>query len=173
MMGRAALRLDFHGNASQRRKRGLAFILLALVLVVAPVVYYQHLRQSAAQLEHDTAQLVEEMSRPVAKLPQARNDDGSDKLLHMVNMPWESLLDGLETATTGKVILLSMQPNARQGEATLGGEAARYADVLEYIERLKAQPGFGQTFLINHEIAEDTPGKPVRFTIVLKWGSAS
>lgn len=148
----------------------MALMFLTAGLLAGPVVYFQHLRQSTAQLEQDASLLAEEMSRPVAVVPQASSSDGSDKLLRQINTPWTDLLNGLEAATSGKVSLLSLQPNARQGVATLGGEAARYADVLEYIERLKAQPGISQAFLTNHEIAEDVPGKPVRFTINLKWG---
>jgi hypothetical protein len=147
-------------------------MMLALLLLALPVIYYQHLHQSTQELEQSSIALAGEFSRPVVVMAQAKVDDGSEKLLRQINAPWEGLLNGLEVATTGKVVLLSVQPNARQGEATLGGEAARYADVLEYIERLKAQPEFGQAFLTNHAIAEDTPGKPVRFTITLKWGAA-
>lgn len=172
MMGRTALRLDFYGSVLRRRRYGMVLIVLTLLLLAGPVAYFQHLRQYTAKLEQDATLLAKEMSRPVAILPQTKIIDGSDKLLLQINTPWTSLLNGMEAATTGKVVLLSLQPNARQGQATLGGEAARYADVLEYIERLKAQPGFGQVFLTNHEIAEDVPGTPVRFTISLKWGRA-
>ena len=169
MFGPGALRLDFHADPVQRRRRGAAFVVLALLLTIIPLGYFQHVRQMMLELRQESAALAQQSSLPAVPMPVANREDGSDKLLRQVNVPWNILLDGLEAATGGKVVLLTLQPNARQGEAVLGGEAARYAEVLEYIERLKAQPGFGQVFLTNHEVAEDAPGRPVRFTIGLKW----
>lgn len=169
----AALNLDFHTDPATNRRRNGAAIILGLLLVVLTLAYYRHLMQTTAQIERDTQALSVELSHPAAAPVRLKaGAAGSEKLLQQLNIPWEVLLDGLEAAAQDKTTLLFMQPNIRQGEVALGGEAARYADVLAYIERLKAQPGFGQAYLTNHEIAEDVPGKPVRFNILLKWGRA-
>lgn len=167
----AALRLDFHTNPARNRSRNGIAMILSLVLLVTALVYYRHLEQANAILRQDMQQLSQEQSRPApTAVRHGGEDEASKKLLQQLNAPWEVLLDGIEASATDKATLLLMQPNIRQGEVVLGGEAARYSDVLAYVERLKAQKGFGQAYLTSHEIAEEVAGKPVRFNILLKWG---
>lgn len=164
------LRLNFQENKSRRRRLNSVWLALAATLIAAPVIHYRQIMGDTATLEHKSAVLAHSMAKPTVMI--SFKDDGSSKLLKHLNVPWETLLNGLENAASGKATLLSMQPNLPRGEAVLLGEAARYADVLDYIERLKAQPGFMQAYLTNHTIAEDTPGKPVRFAITLQWRAA-
>ncbi|OAJ71885.1 hypothetical protein A7976_10560 [Methylobacillus sp. MM3] len=164
------LRLNFHKSQAGRRRLNGAWLVLAVILIVVPIMYHRQIVRDTARLEQDSAVLAISSVSPVVL--SAMKGDGSNKMLEQLNAPWETLLNGLEIATDDKVALLSMQPNLARGEALLLGEAARYADVLDYIERLKAQPGFMQAYLTNHTIAEDTPGKPVRFAITLQWEAA-
>lgn len=164
------LRLNFHKSQAGRRRLNGAWLVLAVVLIVVPIMYHRQIVRDTVRLEQDSAVLAISSVSPVVL--SAMKGDGSNKMLEQLNAPWETLLNGLEIATDDKVALLSMQPNLARGEALLLGEAARYADVLDYIERLKAQPGFMQAYLTNHTIAEDTPGKPVRFAITLQWEAA-
>jgi len=164
------LRLNFHKSQAGRRKLNGVWLTLAAILIAVPVTYHRQIVRDTARLEQDSAVLAISSVSPVVL--SSMKDDGSNKLLEQLNAPWETLLNGLEIAADDKVALLAMQPNLARGEAVLLGEAARYADVLDYIERLKAQPGFMQAYLTNHTIAEDTPGKPVRFAITLQWEAA-
>lgn len=161
------LRLNFHQSQTRRRRLNVAWLTLAVILIVVPIMHHRQIMRDIARLEQDSAVLSISSVSPVVL--SSMKDDGSNKLLEQLNAPWETLLNGLEIAADDKVALLSMQPNLARGEAVLLGEAARYADVLDYIERLKAQPGFMQAYLTNHTIAEDTPGKPVKFAITLQW----
>jgi hypothetical protein len=167
------LGLDFQSQPAAKRRRNAMWALLALLLALAPVVYRQHLLTEAGSLDRMRLARAEPAtpSRATARL-QAAGGDSNAKWMRQIGLPWESLFNGLEAATSGQVVLLSVQPNARQGSAILTGEAGRYSEVMQYIERLKAQPEFRQAFLTNHAIAEEEPGKPVRFTILLQWGDA-
>jgi hypothetical protein len=164
------LRLNFHENKSRRRRLNGVWLTLAVIFIALPVMHYRQIVQETARLEQDSAVLANSMANPAVMT--SLKDDGSSKFMKHLNAPWETLLNGLENAAYDKATLLSMQPNMTRGEAVLLGEAARYADVLDYIERLKAQPGFMQAYLTNHTIAEDTPGKPVSFAITLQWEAA-
>lgn len=164
-----SLRLNFRESPAKKRRFHFVALVLALAVVAAPVLHHRQIMRETVRMEQQVAALSDSLTHPVAVIRVP--DDVGNKLLGHLNAPWETLLDGLENAASGKATLLSMQPNLMRGEAVLSGEAARYADVLDYIERLKAQPGFAQVYLTNHAIAEDTPGKPVRFSIALQWGA--
>lgn len=164
------LRLNFHASQSRRRRLNGVWLAVAVILIAVPLMHYRQIVRDTARLEQESALLANVMVSP-AVIASLQND-GSNKFLKHLNAPWQTLLNGLEHAASAKATLLSMQPNLTRGEAVLLGEAARYADVLDYIERLKAQPGFIQAYLTNHTIAEETPGKPVRFAITLQWAAA-
>lgn len=164
------LRLNFHENKSRRRRLNGVWLTLAVIFIALPVMHYRQIAQEIARLEQESAVLANSMANPAVMI--SLKDDGSSKFMKHLNAPWETLLSGLENAAYDKATLLSMQPNLTRGEAVLLGEAARYADVLDYIERLKDQPGFMQAYLTNHMIAEDKPGKPVSFAITLQWAAA-
>ena len=161
------LRLRFHESPSRQHRMNVAWLALAAIFITVPLAYYQEIVQDTAGLEQEMVTLTQPLANPVVMV--SRKDDSQRKLLKHLDAPWETLLNGLENAAFSKATLLSMQPNLTRGEAALSGEAARYADVLDYIERLRAQPGFTQAYLTNHTIAEDKPGKPVRFAITLQW----
>ena len=165
------LRLNFRQSQGGRRRLNGVWLILTVILIVLPIMHHRQIVRDTARMEQESAVLAISNVSPVVL--SSMKDDGSSQLLEQLNAPWETLLNGLEVAAGGKVALLSMQPNLTRGETVLLGEAARYADVLDYIERLKAQPGFMQAYLTNHTIAEDTPGKPVRFAITLQWEAAS
>lgn len=167
------LSCDFQTSPARRRHRNIALISVTLLLMLGLAAYYVHLLQTAVQLERENQGWRAELaSQTVPRVQKVMLDASSLQLLQQFNTPWESLLDGLEAAATESVALLSMQPNARQGDVILTGEAARYSDILAYIERLKMQPAFSQAYLTSHAVAEDTPGEPVHFTILLKWRAA-
>lgn len=164
------LRLNFHASQTGRRRLNGVWLILTVILIVVPIMHHRQIVRDTTRMEQESAVLATSSMSPVVLT--SMKDDGSSKLLEQLDAPWETLLNGLEVAADDKVALLAMQPNLARGEALLLGEAARYADVLDYIERLKAQPGFLQAYLTNHTIAEDTPGKPVRFAIALQWEAA-
>jgi hypothetical protein len=165
------LRLNFRQSQAGRRRLNGVWLILTVILILLPIMHHRQIVRDTARMEQESAVLAISNVSPVVL--SSMKDDGSSQLLEQLNAPWETLLNGLEVAAGDKVALLSMQPNLTRGETVLLGEAARYADVLDYIERLKAQPGFMQAYLTNHTIAEDTPGKPVRFAITLQWEAAS
>jgi hypothetical protein len=165
------LRVRFNESPSRQRRLNGAWLALAAILIAVPLTYYRQIVQDTVRLEQSSTTLAQQLVSPGVTV--LHKDDGQGKLLKHLNAPWETLLNGLENAASDKATLLSMQPNLARGEAVLSGEAGGYSDVLDYIERLKAQPGFTQAYLTNHTIAEDRPGKPVRFAVTLQWEAAS
>lgn len=164
------LRLDFHAHRQRQLFINLAWLALAALLVIAPVLYHAKIQQETAALDMVSIVPPVTTAKPVDR---RYRQDGADSLVRRLDAPWEALLNGIEQSATDKAVLLSLQPNLTRGEAVLHGEAARYADVLDYIERLKAQPGFLQAYLTNHTVNEDAPGQPVSFTITVSWRAAS
>lgn len=54
----------------------------------------------------------------------------------------------------------------------IGCEARNIAAMLNYIKRLEQRHEFGSVYLQSHQIQEQDPDKPVRFSLFAVWGIA-
>lgn len=167
------LRIDFSGRIERERRQANVWLVFAMIIALAPVTLLLKFHEQTKALNVQRAALQENHSAPAEGTEDTRQQSSGaaavDLLHAQLARPWDSLMRALEEATVGSVTLMSFQPNAVKGEVVLTGEASRYDEVLKYIDNLRTQPPFTQVFLKTHEIAEDVPGKPVRFTITLLW----
>jgi hypothetical protein len=83
---------------------------------------------------------------------------------------WEALLSALERTSDDSVTLLGLEPGAR--EMTLIGEARTLGAALDYVKRLQVLPQFADIHLTRHEIVNEHPYRPVRFTLQTTWREA-
>jgi hypothetical protein len=86
--------------------------------------------------------------------------------------PWDRTFAALEAADQPGVAVLAIDPDPRRDELRITAESKTLADMLGYLDQLRAQSAFGQVALQQHEVRMDDPGRPIRFTLLAQWRNA-
>jgi Tfp pilus assembly protein PilN len=168
--------LDFE---RRRGPNSLAWLLLVAGAALAVAVAGEYQRVSAELQAQDQA-LRQFQSAPRQQAgadPRAQREReeriaGAGVVLDHLAIPWDALFNGLESIDEGDVALLSMSPDATKQQIKLGLEAKNLAAMLSYHGKLEQTPIFADVSLAQHEIAQQDPNRPVRFTIAARWVSA-
>ncbi len=172
-----ALELDFLHPAAPRVPVGL--VLLALGVAAAGAVAWRHyaLAGEATRLE---ARIEDAKRLARRELPRMRAPAGDAKLLAQevgranavlasLTVPWDSMFGELESAGGANVALLGIHPDGAGRQVRLAGEARRFEDLLAYVSRLEATPGFANVFVSGHELRSGGGGHIVAFTLLAEW----
>ncbi|MDO8653455.1 MAG: hypothetical protein Q7R66_14810 [Undibacterium sp.] len=152
----------------------IAGVGISLCVSAAIAVFQQRDREQIQQMrqmqqrqtlkEHGSATL------PVVKtaisLTQA---NAVNHAVLQLNLPWQDLQNSLEAATTSKVALLTLEPDAKSRTLKVSAEAKNSDDMLLYIEQLKQQIFFSSVVLVKHETNELDANKPLRFQLDVQW----
>ncbi len=172
-----ALQLDFLHPAGPRLQVGLA--LLALGVAAVGFVAWRYYALSG-DVERVEARLEDVRRLARRDLPRMRLPAGDAKLLAQevtranavlasLTLPWDAMFGELESAASANVALLGIQPDGAGRQVRLAGEARRFEDLLAYIARLEATPGFANVFLSGHELKPGPGGQVVAFTLAAEW----
>lgn len=175
MKGPGPLDLDY-----QRRRRavwaGLAVLAIGLALASAVGVRYWKLQREVALWNAKAA----EAERVAGRLPQAprvagdkaeiaRQVKDANAVLRRLAVPWQALFAAIESSKGKEVALLTVNPDAEKGLVRIGAEAKGLDEMVRYLKRLQRQPALGEVVLLNHQVQEKDPQKPVRFSVTAAW----
>jgi hypothetical protein len=89
-----------------------------------------------------------------------------------LTMPWDALFSALEVSDAKDVALLGLEPNSKNKQIILTGEAKNLPAVLTYISRLQAQSMLDKVYLQKYNVDETNVSKPVKFTVLAQWQMA-
>jgi len=167
------LDLDFE---RRQRSQTVGYLLLLTGGVVAMTVasLYQDVSQ---QLDAQRESLRQVQSGPSKSgRTDARSVKQQDErmaaariVLGRLTVPWETLFRGLESIDEKDVALLSMTPDPEKQKIKLTLEAKNLQAMLSYHRKLQENPTFREVSLNRHEIVQQDPYKPVRFSITASW----
>lgn len=166
-MSAARLELDF--VAAPRRTRWLGTLVLAAAVAAAAnlALRYRDAREALLRLEAGSASL-EAASRP-ARTPapeQARAEaKRAESVLRQLALPWASMIEAVEEASSSDVALLQMQPDAEHRSLQLTAEARSQNAMLEYLRRLGKAKRLSEVHLVSHRVRSESPSRPVRFVV--------
>lgn len=154
---------------------GLSFFLGSLVLAVFTWQHYQT-RQLA---ENEISLKLNQFSRQInqSKLPVniVSTEISPEKKLQIqttisaLTIPWNELLLAVEKSDLQEIALLNLEPSSKKKQLMLSGEAKDLQSVLDYIQKLEAQPILNKVYLQKHHVDEVNAFKPVRFTLLAQW----
>lgn len=85
--------------------------------------------------------------------------------------PGERLFLTLEAIDQPDVALLALTPDTRKRTMRIQAEARGPEAMLSYLRVLKQSRAFTQVVLVEHEIQEGEPERPLRFSLAAAWGS--
>lgn len=171
-----AIAIDFKKSA--RIERIANALLLAGGFFLAAVLAY--LLSIEADIEYFSAQKAD-LSKMLRKAPAKVSESGRDSresqlevriangVIERMIVPWDRLLDQLESAVGNEIALLSIQPDAANGLVRINGEARDFKAMLEYARRLDGTDVLAGTMLLSHEVKTQDPQKPVVFALSANW----
>lgn len=173
-----ALCLDYQQELRAFPALGVAVLGAAVLALVLMGSRYRELDQRIVELEsrvHLRAQLSQRQARVLrpateqAAREQALEVQHANTTLRQLSLPWSALFRAVETAGGKSVALLSMQPDMQKGTVTLDGEAKDFPAVLDYVRRLGSREVFTRVHLHTHQIQQQDPERPVRFSVLAVW----
>jgi Tfp pilus assembly protein PilN len=172
-----ALELDFLNPVRTRTRLGLLVLLAGLGAIAAVGFRAQTLDDQVQVLR----QRVGDSRKLVRRDTPATNEPARDPklvaqeviranaVLSNLAVPWDALFGELESAASGNVALLAIQPASGGRKVQLSGEARRFEDLLAYVARLEGTAGFGSVFLTEHELRASGGERVVTFTVTADW----
>lgn len=168
------LQLDF--VRPPRRPLWLGLLLLA---VAAGIATQLTLRWQDTRTELRRAQAASNLlngERPRGKAPSLeRLDDhvkAAEAVVRNLTLPWASLIETLESTSSQDVAVLQVQPDAQQGLLRITAEARNQATLWQYVRALAAAQSLEEVHLLNHQVQQEDPQKPLQFSVQAKIKAA-
>lgn len=100
--------------------------------------------------------------------PEMETQAREEKIIRLaIDRDWEQLFGVLERAQNNDIALLTLQPDAKRGNVVLTGEARNMPALITYQRKLN--DSLRDVVLTTHEVQQQNPQQPVRFTISAHW----
>ena len=170
------LRLDYQNNRPFTWA-GAAMLALALAALILTGAYYLGLRDQAAGWEAKLEQIKggsgratpadRSSERGAAELALEVNQ--ANEVLRKLTVPWGGLFQAVESPDGENVTLLALAPDTEKQMVKINGEAKNFEALLRYITQLEGRAEFGPVYLQSHQIQQQDPDKPVRFSLLAVW----
>lgn len=162
-------RLEIDYVALPWQPRALGFVVLAIALLAAGMLVERY-REVKIDLQRIEAQqgLLGTEKRAARAIPRERLDEevkAAEAVLRQLALPWSTIIETIEGATTEDVALLQMQPDAQQRQLRLAAEARNQEAMLEYLRRLAAAKSLADVHVASHQVQMEDPQRPIQFTV--------
>ena len=170
------LRLDYEKN-SPIPWLGLRILVLVLLAIIPFAIYFQGLIKRVNVLESMVEYTSSEKSSReaavksigIGRVDLVQEVKNANIVLHRLSVPWEELFKAVESSSGSHVQLLALEPDFDKKQVQITGEATSYKSIMKYITELEQQEVIGTVYLQNHEIRQDDPDKPVKFSLLANW----
>jgi Tfp pilus assembly protein PilN len=86
-----------------------------------------------------------------------------------LNLPWKELFSTVESYPKDDVAVLTIEPDSQKGFVRINAEAKSLDSMLAYVTYLQKTQLFREVELINHQLQEQDPQRPVRFMLQASW----
>ncbi len=102
-----------------------------------------------------------------------RRQTQARRLLVQLDAPWNELFNLLEQNADREVGLLRLEPDAASGQIRVMAMARSLSAMAGWLRRLEQDPRLADVQIVQHQIEDQVPGRPVRFNIVARWRGAA
>lgn len=157
---------------------GALFLTIGVLAVAVVALDYRTVAAETESWQATLARLQESgQRRPIANLDDERQlqqvAQAAANVARDIQRPWEKLFAALESAKSDDIALLSLAPDAERGVVRIGGEAKRREAILAYMTRLGQGGVLRNVFLVEDQVQQQDPERPVRFLISADWAGVS
>jgi Tfp pilus assembly protein PilN len=161
------LELDY--IAPRRRAVWLGVAILVAALAFAGVLFeqYRDTQLELSRLEAAAGMLGSDR-RPARAVPKERLDEevkAAEVVVRSLTLPWASLVETLEKASTRDVALLQLQPDAQNRMVRLTLEARSRQAMFDYLRRLGASRTLADAHILSHQVQLEDPQRPIQFSV--------
>jgi len=167
-----ALSLDFERNAPGARL-GYGLIasggLMAAVVLGTQLLVYQEIGRYG-EIAPAAVGVRGESPLPRGVASEAEAVAGARAVVAHLTGPWETLFKTLEAIDSPDVALLALTPDMQAHKIRIYAEARSFTAMLSYYSALEQTRAFGEVALVDHEIQQSDPQRPVRFSMTAAWG---
>jgi Tfp pilus assembly protein PilN len=152
---------------------GLVLLACALLAAAANASWQVELRnrQDSARLEQRLARLQPPAPRKLSEAERLQLAAAA-RVASELRAPWDDLLATFEEHGQADIGLLKLEPDARARVVRITGQARDARALFAYLRALEADPRLVEVSLTTQQAENDTPGKPLRFTIQAGWRAA-
>lgn len=171
------LDLDYIPRPAWSNRAGLGILLLAVLVAGGmPVLYIHHAEEKEAlqarhrQLERSRQYLTGHTALSGAAMQEAQSEiRRANEVIVQLDLPWGPLFEALEGSSHETVALLGIQPDAQKRALVLAAEAKDMPSAVAYVKRLGREPILSETHITNHQVQDQDPDKPLRFSVQAVW----
>jgi hypothetical protein len=166
-----ALHLDFERKA---RGAGLGYALIAAgaltsaLVLGAQLMVYQEI-DVYGEIAPAVGRIRGESVLPRGASSEAEAIAGARAVVTHLAGPWETLFRTLEVIEGPDVALLAIAPDTQKNKIRIYAEARTFTAMLAYYSALEQSGTFDEVVLVEHEIQQRDPQRPVRFGITAAW----
>jgi Tfp pilus assembly protein PilN len=125
-------------------------------MLIADVRHVSAARQTMVTTEKDSEQVALEVKQ-------------ANSIILELSLPWKELFNAFESSRLSDIAVLAIEPDAQKGLVRISGEAKSLDSLPGYIAYLQKIPLFTDVALLNHQIQDQDPQRPVRFMIQANW----
>lgn len=169
-----ALELDFVVERPKGTRFGMLLLLAAAVAIFILFSSYEELQRQNALLDIELDR-IERRAKGMSAV-DASVDDATHAEIRLANsvidqltLPWARLFRAIEGAAFDKVVLIGITPDARSGTVEIVGETSDRDAMVDYVQRLDAQPELSGVYLLSHQYERRRGARPYRFTVTGSW----
>lgn len=166
------LRLDYQPNTAFPLL-GAALLAIATASLMLLGSHYSKLNERVASAEAKFSHSQNNSNKgnlsAAVSTELAQEVSNANEVLHQLSVPWETLFQAVEASGGSKVTLLALEPDVEKHQVKINGETKNFKSLTNYITQLQAQPVFGSVYLQTHQVQQQDPDKPVRFSLLATW----
>lgn len=174
----ARMQVDFAPRSfSTGRIVGLLGFLAAVCIAAWSGWGYLQLQQKVDTWQADSQRLRRNEIQPrVVNTPEDQERLKSElrfasRVIEKLDTPWDALFGAVESAFNEQVTLLSVEPDTERREVRLLAEAKNLTTMLDYVQQVRESPVLKNGYLVDHQINQQDPLRPVRFTVTAGWAA--
>lgn len=169
--GLRPLDIDYHPG--RYSGTGIAFLAAGLLLAAAALADYGAADAALGRARAELARLRQPPAAsarvPAGEAELQQAEQAATRVAQDIRRPWEALFVAVEAARDEDIALLTFNPDAARGSLRISGEARRREAVLAYMDRLGRGGVLGNVVLVEDQVQQQDPEKPVRFTLSAEW----
>lgn len=170
------MKLDYQADG-RNTWVGAILLVTGLSLMLLMVWNYQEESKSVSRQELLLASILKAPASRMEVLPARKDTEQvaleikqANAIIFELNLPWKELFEAFEVTRNTDIAVLAIEPDAQKGFVRISGEAKSLESLPAYLGYLQKVPLFKDVALLNHQVQQQDPQRPVRFMLQATWG---